>query len=342
MTSAHSKGFFLAALLCGGQLWPSALPAQAASNDLALTLSNLPIAHQPATEPLPPGLIPPLPPTKPPITFFRELLAMSAAERKQALTNRSPESQERILAKVREYRLLKPDERELRLQVTELQYYLLPLMTAPVTNRASRLADIPFSQRNLVEDRLREWDKLAPAEQKRLSENQATVRYLTEIESLTPEQRRKMLNDIPPARRAILEKGIARWDAMSAEQRQLMLERFNQFFELTPAEKEKALKTLSAPERNQIEKTLKAFESLQPAQRAAAIRALGKFTSLSLTERHQFLKNVELWQAMTPTERLAWRDLVRTIPPPLPTLLPPLPPAMPRPRPAPAIVTNGG
>jgi Protein of unknown function (DUF3106) len=332
----------LAALLCGGQLWPTVLPAQAASNDLALTPSNSPAAHQPAAPPLPPGLLLPGQATKPPLTFFRELLAMSAAERKQALTNRSPESQKSILDKVREYQLLKPDERELRLQVTELHYYLLPLMTAPATNRAARLAGLPSGQRQLVEDRLQEWDKLAPAEQKRLLENQATVQYLTEIESLTAEQRRKMLNSISPARRATLEKGIARWDEMSAEQRQLMLGRFNHFFELTPEEKEKALRTLSDPERRQIQKTLKAYERLQPSQRAACIRALGKFTSLSLAERQQFLKNAERWQAMTPAERQAWRDVVRTIPPPLPNVMPPLPPVIPHPRPAAAIVTNGG
>ena len=43
--------------------------------------------------PAPPAPLPPLPPSRSPISFFRELLAMNAAERKQALTNRSPESQ---------------------------------------------------------------------------------------------------------------------------------------------------------------------------------------------------------------------------------------------------------
>ena len=68
---------------------------------------------------------------------------MNAAERKQALTNRSPEGQKLILAKVREYESLPPDERELRLRVTELRWYLLPLMTAPATNRPAQLAMIP-------------------------------------------------------------------------------------------------------------------------------------------------------------------------------------------------------
>ena len=63
---------------------------------------------------------PPLPPTgASPVDFFRQLLAMSPAERNQSLTNRSPEIRARILAKVREYQALGPDERELRLRATE-------------------------------------------------------------------------------------------------------------------------------------------------------------------------------------------------------------------------------
>lgn len=332
----------MAALLCAGQLCLAETSAQTTTNEAALSPSNPASWHRSAGGPPPLPALAPMPPwTGSPITFFRELLAMSEGERKQALTNRPPEVQARILAKAHEYLLLKPDDRELRLQVTELQWYLLPLMTGPATNRAARLADIPSGQRTLVEDRLRQWDKLAPAEQKKLLENQATVRYLTEIEGLTPNQRRATLKSIAPAQRAMLEQGIARWDTMSGGERQRMLGRFNQFFDLTPEEKEKALKTLSAPERSQIEKTLKAFGSLAPAQRAACVRSFAKFASLSLEERQQFLKNAERWQAMTPAERQAWRDLVRTIPPPLPQIMPPLPP-LPRPRPTPAIVTNGG
>ena len=136
--------------------------------------------------------MPPLPLAQSPISFFRELLAMNPAERKQALTNRSPEVRSSILAKVREYESLKPDERELRLRVTELRWYLRPLMTAPATNRAAQLAMIPGRNRKLVEDRLREWDKLPPEVQKELLANEATIRYLTEIEGRTDEQRQQI------------------------------------------------------------------------------------------------------------------------------------------------------
>jgi len=53
---------------------------------------------------------------------------MSPAERNHSLTNRTPEARARILAKVREYQVLGPDERELRLRATELRWYLTPLL----------------------------------------------------------------------------------------------------------------------------------------------------------------------------------------------------------------------
>ena len=53
-----------------------------------------------------------IPKLKSPVAVFRELLAMSPAERRQALTNLPPEVQKRILAKLLEYESLKSDERE--------------------------------------------------------------------------------------------------------------------------------------------------------------------------------------------------------------------------------------
>ncbi|HSA11655.1 MAG TPA: DUF3106 domain-containing protein [Candidatus Paceibacterota bacterium] len=278
------------------------------------------------------------------ISLFRELLAMNAGERNRALTNFSPTVRPQILAKVREYESLPPDERELRLRVTELHSYLRPLMTAPTTNRASQLARIPETDRELVEDRLREWDKLSPAVQAELLEHEATLRYLAQIHDRTEEQRRIILTNIPAPRREMLEKGISKWSSMSEDQRRQTLSRFHQFFELTAAEKEKALRTLSGPERRQIEKTLRAFDQLRPDQRAVCLRSLEKFTSLSPAERHRFLKDAERWQQMSPGERQTWRDLVRKMPPPLPTRRPPPPPLPPaaRPhRPAPTVATNG-
>jgi len=336
MIPSHYKGFFTVTLLCAAQVWLAPTSALAATSQLDRASGHRPVAGPPPM-PEPP---PPMPLSRSPIVFFRELLAMSPAERRQALTNRPPESQQRILAKVHEYQSLKPDDRELRLQITELQWYLLPLMSGSATNRAAQLAEIPLRQRARVEARLREWDKLPPSVQKGLLENQAVLRYMAEIQGLTDQRRREIVNSLSPTRRELLQQGIARWHSMSVEQRRNTLEHFNRFFELTPEEKEKALQTLSGPERRQIETTLKSFENLSAEQRATCIRSFAKFASLSLAERAQFLKNAERWKAMSPAERQAWRDLVRNIPPPLPPDLPPLPRSVFPPRSGRAVATN--
>src|SRR4051812_34598984 len=91
---------------------------------------------------------------KSPVAVFRELLNMEPSERTKALADRPEETRKRILAKIREYQSLKPDERELRLKVTELGYYLRPLMRTPATNRTAQLAIIPAGYRELVQVRL--------------------------------------------------------------------------------------------------------------------------------------------------------------------------------------------
>jgi hypothetical protein len=305
------------ALLAIAQMLALASPAQA-TNSLPQALRRPPV----------PALPPPAPTSRSPITFFSELLAMSGAERKAALTNYTADRQIQILQKVREYEMMKPDDRELRLRVTELGWYLRPLMGMPITNRAAQLAMIPPPNRSLVESRLREWDKLPPEVQKELLGLEPTLQYYAEIEGLSEQQKLEALAKISPHISRRLQEGIRQWQAMPEEQRQKTLSRFDQFFKLTLAEKDKALKTLSYPERRQIEKTLLAFGNLPPAERARCIRSFDKFTSLSIEERQEFLRNADRWKAMPPSERQAWRQLVNRLPPPLPTRGPPLPPPL--------------
>jgi hypothetical protein len=334
--------FRIAALLCATHLLSASLLAQAATNPPAPTPSNSTAPRLLLTTiPPPPGLTPPLLAARSPISFFRELLAMNPAERIQALTNRTPELRTQILAKVREYESLQPDERELRLRVTELRWYLWPLMNTPATNRADLLAMIPEGYRESVEDRLREWDKVPPDVQKELLGIEPTLRYFAEMKGRSDLQRTQILISSSQPRRLLLEQGIQQWDSLSDNQRRNTLRRFDQFFELTAAEKEKALGTLSEPERRQIEKTLQTFGNLRPEQRAQCISSFAKFASLSLEERQQFLKNAERWKLMPPSERQAWRQLVSRLPPPLPPRLPPPLPPMPQSRPPRAVVTNG-
>jgi hypothetical protein len=319
MNSRWRKFSRLVAMLGAGQILFSPLLAQEATN-----LSGATESEQDK---------PPLPLLTSPVDDFRELLDLSPEERKEAVAHRPPETQKRILAKVREYLSMKPDERELRLRATELRWYVIPLLNTPATNRAVQLMFIPPELRKPITDRIAKWDRLAPATQKELLENELIERYFTQLVGSTRAQRTNILADISPERRVQLEAGMARWGALSEKQRRKTCERFDQFFELTSREKEKALQTLSEAERQQMEKTLRTFEKLPKDQRELCVRSFEKFASLSLEDRQLFLKNAERWRLMSPDERQAWRELVAQIPiwPPMPPFPPPLPPDFPVP-----------
>jgi hypothetical protein len=254
-----------------------------------------------------------------PVDQFRDLLAMTARQRATALTNRPPEVRARILAKVREYQALGPDERELRLRATELRWYLTPLLRQPPAEREAQLALVPEALRGLVQTRLEQWNVLPPPLQQEFLANDRALHYFAHVEptnSPTPETSR-------------------------------ISEQFNQFFELTPTEKQATLKTLSDSERAQMEQTLQTFEKLPPSQRRQCVQNYARFAGMSPPARAEFLKNAGQWSKMSPQERQSWRDLVANVPvwPPLPTavmpmapenIMPPLPPKIPRA----SVVTN--
>jgi hypothetical protein len=279
-----------------------------------------------ALPPAPAIPIPPLPQS--PVKFFRQLLAMTAPERENYLTNRPLEIRDRILAKVREYLALGPDERELRLCATELRWYLLPLLRESPPDREARLAQVPDELRDLVRSRLEQWDALTPQSRQEFLDNEPTLHYFSHVDptNAPPE---------PGAQRAPGDAAQARWQALSEEKRQTITAQFSRFFELTPDEKQKTLNTLSDAERAQMEKTLQSFDKLPPAKRAQCIRAFTKFAGMSPADRAEFLKSAERWSQLPPKERQAWRDLVAQVPlwPPLPTarIMPPMPPPLPRP-----------
>ena len=260
-----------------------------------------------------------------PVDRFRELLAMNPAERKQSLAGRAPQTQSQILAKIREYESLGPNQRELRLKGTELYFWLAPLMNTPAWKRPPLPAFVPQSVRREIETRLQAWDEISASKQQELLTNAAAIQFFTELNTGPP--------PLPPAsaaQQAKLDRGILQWQALPRSQQQKITARFRRFFDLTPEEQQEACNTLSEPERRQIERTLAKFENLSRADRAKAISSFQKFASLTLNQRRQFLRNAELWKLMPPDKRQNWRDLVNEFheqPPSPPGLeAPPFPP----------------
>jgi len=316
-----------AVVLAAGQI--TVLPLFAAS------VTNLPAPHRLPF--VPTNILPPLPQMKPPVEFFRELLAMTPAEQENYLTNRPPEIRSRILAKIHEYQALDPNEREMRLRATELRWYLPPLLREAPTNRANRLAAVPDDLRGLVKARLVQWDILPPPLQQEFLENERALRYFTHVDSTNGPPTPGGGRERPPP-----DSDLARWNALSEVQRQRITDRFNQFFELAPMEKRETLDTLSPTERRQMEKTLQTFGQLPPAQRAQCIHAFTEFADMNPSDKREFLKNAERWSQMSPQERQTWRDLVANVPKWPPMRLPPMPPIPPQlaPHPHPTVATN--
>ncbi len=252
------------------------------------------------------------------ITFFRTLLDTNAAARQAMLESYPPQKRAGLEAKIKEYELLSLEQRELRLRATELQEYLLPLMSAPATNRADQIAAVPPDLAPMIAERLEHWDKLSPEEQKNVLDNKTAVQRLIEFGSISPLQQNQVLTNMSPGQRQALQDSLVNWQRLSEDEREVITRHFNEFFSLTASERAKTLRTLSDAERAQIERTIVTFHRLEPRSRA---RILQKFCQLSPTEFKDFFKNVERWERLTPTERKAWRDLVTSasIQPPLPT-----------------------
>jgi hypothetical protein len=316
---------------CQGRGWLAALAAialtfsVAAQSNTNLTLHNraLPVTAAIMSPPVPPS----------PVGYFRNLLAMSPAQRESALANKPARIRERILAKVNEYAALDPDERELRLQATELRWYLMPLLRTTPDARAARLELVPDDIRDLVNARLAQWELLPPPLQQEFLDNEATASYFSSVAATN-----NPVVGSPPS-----GADQSRWNALSEDQREMMTAQFNEFFNLTPVEKQKALSGLSGLERTQMENAIQTFDKLPLPQRMQCIHAFGKFASLSPQERAEFLRNAERWSQMSPADRKAWVDLVAHVPPwhpaPPPALImPPLP--SPHPGLHPLVVTN--
>ena len=269
--------------------------------------------------------MPPMPP-KSPVDSFRELLAMKPAEREKLLAARPPEVRKHFLAKIQEYEALTPEERELRLQATQLRWYLLPLMRTPPTNRVAQLAAIPEADRPLVTERLLQWDLLPPGLQKEFLAYGLTASYFVGQDADHPNvlPRTPLDKMLPPD----LVQKMDYVRQMPPERRQAMYDGFEHFFKLTEADRRKTLATLSPEERQQMQKSLVAFMRLPKSQRDQCIRSFGQFASMTDEERRGFFQNAGRWEKMSPAERQAWRNLVNRFPP-MPPMRPPPPPLPP-------------
>lgn len=299
---------------------------RAALSIILAVLSCLQVsAAQPSTPALPP--IPPLEPS--PLQQFRSWLTMSEEQRRNALAAWPENKRKVLIEKLRAYEILPQAQRDRRLNMLELRWYLRPLMRMTPEERTRLIDQVPVIIQPMVLDRLQAWDKLDAATRQELLENEETqelvMAYFAQIRRGIPQN--QIFSALPPEKRERLQLAVARWNRTSLPERQRQAAQIAQFFELPREEQTRTLAALSPAEQVEIQRTLEAFARLPIEQRRACVSSFHKFASMPPEEKLSFLRNAARWNAMTPRERQTWKDLVTKLPPmpPEPDILPPMP-----------------
>lgn len=274
-----------------------------------------------------PTQLPPAAPIQPGISYFRSLIAASQEERKKLLEGKSEAHRLVLESSLQSYLALSPEERELRLRTMELRYHLTTLLRTSPGQREEKFKLVPERDRPLIEDRLKYWDTLSPAEQSDALENERIIRITGFVNSSTT--RGGSLDGQTSNQVRQIETQLTRWQTLPEERRAQIQRNFTKLFELSDVEKTREQLQplqLSPLEQALMQSTIEKFKKLSPSQRDLCIRNFDKFAALSAAERRQFLINAEEWQRMKPEDRVAWRKIVSKVPPLPPGLgLPPLP-----------------
>jgi len=276
-----------------------------------------------------------------PIEYFRGLLAMNPAERTRELSTKPAAERAVLLAKIREYEALPREVREARLCQTELHWELLNLMKLPPPLRAARLLEVAPPYLPMIQDLLREWDRVPAATQKALLEQQSFIGVYLRMQGRSEAAQKDILDGLPAAQRARWTAEMDRWQALPRAQRADLCAQFQRFCQMSGADRQETVHALSPAERAEMEETLQAYDKLLPQQREMCINSFRKFATMAPEERAEFLQNAARWDAMTPDERQLWREMVHTLPPmpPMPPAvlrnLPPMPPGFPEGHPPP-------
>ena len=260
------------------------------------------------------------------IAYFRELLSAKPEEREKLLAGKKTEHRQVLERGIRDFEALPPNERETRLRTMELRYHFTMMVRMPATNRTERLKLLPENLRPLVEDRLKYWDGLSPAEQKEALEKERESRIFIGVSGPGSKLREIPLNGQASNQVMQIEQQLVRWQSLPEGRRDQIQKNFTTLFELSDEEKAKAqllALPLSPDERELMEKTIADFKKLPVAARELCVRNFPKFAELSPQERRQFLFNAQEWQKMTSDDRQTWRKLVGKVP-----RLPPLPPGL--------------
>lgn len=251
---------------------------------------------------------------------FRRLLAMSSEERELDLANKPPGFRDMLLAKLKEYDALTPEQQELRIRSTELRFDMMYLLRASPERRSEKLERMPEDRRKLAEARLEQWDKLPEELKQDVLEHQSTLSYVVRVEAAPAAAKEDVFASMSPEYREKVKSRIEVINGLPKEKRNEMLSAFHKLFDFSDGEQQEILVKLNQAEREKVEKKLAEFEKLSPEDRRKCMDSAHKFNNLTANEQAKFMEAAERWGKMSEEERNTWRNLIKQMP------MPPLPP----------------
>ena len=269
-------------------------------------------------------------PTKSPVERFRDLLAMTPAERETVLANRPKFWKDRVLAKIDQYQQMPADQREVKLQETQLRWLLRQAIQMSDGDRQQLMLRCSASEKSMLQQRLEQWEKQSTETRQEMME------YLTRMESIS-EKRLENQNVRPdgssPPEFPKMDSGIEKFMNLPPSQRSQIIFGYQKFFTLSDKERKMVLNKLAEPARQAILVNVQKINQLPVEERERIMVELKKLANMSPEEQSTFLKNSQTWQSIPKGEKEAWLRLVsRKRPePPMPSelLLPPTPPPLP-------------
>ena len=259
--------------------------------------------------------------TPSPVELFRMLLGTNAAGREAWLALKPANSRATIEAKLREYEVMTPEQREQKLRASQISWYLPALMKMPATDRAAVLAAIPEEDRKVIEMRLGQLSILPPPLFTQIATNQGLLLMI----NTGQKGGSNILAQVSPDRRRLAEQVYPVWKKL---------------LELPPSARTKPLDKLTAADRANMELALGKLGKLTGEERAQAYAGFKKFAELSASEREAFLNSAERWRAMNEKDREVWRKMAAALQRPIPSLPVPRPLLIPGRAPASLLTTN--
>ena len=263
----------------------------------------------------PPALPPPTPPpVVNPVRRFQELWKLDAGGREAALTGKTEWQQRYLRERLAEFDTLAPTEREVRLRLMELRYYLLMLVRTPPDQRTERLKEVPAKDRDLLAERLQDWERLPANQQKELIENETMLSHLSWFETGSAEQREASLRAWSPQTRQEFEADLYRWRGLQQAERERMTRNFNRFFDLSNRQKqESTLDRVSEADRANVSVPWPRLNNcldrpVQVPRGAQSVRWNDGGRTIPVS-----LQNAARWQSMSPEEKRVWRQVATHI-----------------------------